>query len=99
MKSNKKAFEKFKSYMKDDSANMASSIVAIVVFVIVMALGLVLTDGILNGTNVTSDSPVYDAYSNIGTQTNNIFGLSWNIPLVFIAATILGYLGYRLYQG
>lgn len=94
MKSNKKFLE----YMKDDSANIGGVIVGIVVFVVIMAMGLVIVHGIMNSTNIT-DGPMADAFADIAPQTTTIFGLAWNIPLVLIAATVLGYLGYRLYQG
>lgn len=89
---------KFTEFMKDDSANIGGVIVGIVVFVVIMAMGLVIVQGIMNSTNITS-GPMAESFAQIAPQTTTIFGLAWNIPLVLIAATVLGYLGYRLYQG
>lgn len=90
--------ESLKKFANDDSANIGSVIVGIVVFVVIMAMGLVIVQGVMNSTNIT-DGPMASAFAIIGPQTTTIFGLAWNIPLVLIAATVLGYLGYRLYQG
>jgi amino acid transporter len=84
--------------MKDDSANIGSVVVGIVVFVVIMAMGLVIVQGVMNSTNIT-DGPMATAFQTIGPQTATILGLAWNIPLVLIAATVLAYLGYQLYQG
>lgn len=95
MKSNKKFLE----YLNDNSAQgIGGVIVGITVFVVIMAMGLVIIQGIMNSTNITS-GPMAEAFADIGPQTSTIFGLAWNVPLVLIAATVLGYLGYRLYSG
>lgn len=88
----------FKKFLKDDNANIGSVIVGIVVFVVIMAMGLVIVQGVLNSTNITG-GPMASAFADIPGQTDTILGLAWNIPLVLIAATVLGFLGYKLYQG
>ena len=78
-----------------EAEGIDSTVMSVVVFIVTAAIGLVVLSSIFDSLD-TSTGPFADTFTEVENMTSTIYSLLILLPLVLVAAVVIGLLNRRM---
>jgi len=78
-----------------EAEGIDSTVMSVVVFIVTAAIGLVVLSSIFDSLD-TAEGPFADTFTEVESMTETIYSLLILLPLVLVAAVVIGLLNRRM---